>query len=405
MAARGRSNQGATRPVRRILLLAYAGSLAAITGVQLITPALPAIQRAFALSDVEIGLVTSLFLLPGVLLAAPIGLITDRVGRRAVYCTAMVLMGGGGVMLLLVHDVRLFFAVRVLQGVAFAALLPVTATLIGDVVRGREQVRAQGRRNIAMAMGDAGLPLVGGALVLMAWYAPFAVQVLALPLAVAGWKLIGDRDRSLRHRPDLRALGRLLRSSVAVAIQVAGVLRFLFKFALLSYLPILLDGRGAAPLVIAVSLAALAVAGIVSASGAPAIVGRIRPSVLVMACLATMGGTMAAIALVPSLAITISALVVFGFADVLYAVLQNATMVSVVSDQHRASFVAAIGAVRNFGKFIAPTVVGALLLGVQLEHAFLILAGVALFAVPTGLAFRTVDDELRHGEMDGESLT
>lgn len=381
---------------RRILLLAYAGSVAALTGVQLAAPALPAIKRALELTDPQVGLVTSLFLLPGVILTVPIGLLTDRFGRRVVFCTALALMGAGGVVLLFVHDLVIFFAVRVVQGIAFAALLPTTITLIGDVARDREQVRAQGRRNLAMAIGDTTLPLIGGALVGIAWFAPFAVQILSIPLAIAGWKLIGEYTTAQRRsRPSLRSLGRLLRSTIALAIQVAGLLRFLFTFALLSYLPILLDREGASTFLISISLSAIAAAGIVSAWVSPAIVARVKPSVVVATGLVVVGVTTATVALAPHPFIVIPAMLLYGFASVLYGVILNAAMVTAVSDETRASFVAAIAAVRNFGKFAAPTIVGILLLGMSLQHAFLLLAGVALVAAPIALPFRAIDEPLQ----------
>lgn len=381
--------------VRRVLRLAYAGSVTALTGVQLIAPALPAIKRELDLTDPQVGLVTSLFLLPGVVLTMPIGLLTDRFGRRVVFCGALVLMGAGGAVLLLVHDVVVFFGVRLVQGVAFAALLPTTITLIGDVARDRGQVRAQGRRNLAMATGDTVLPLIGGALVAVAWFAPFAVQLVAIPLAIAGWKIIGPITTRHRSRPSLRSLGRLLRSTLALAIQFGGLLRFLFTFALLSYLPILLDRQGASTFLVSVSVSAIAAAGIVSAWVAPVIVSRIKPSVIVAAALIVMGLAMATTALAPSAAVAIPAMLLYGFGSVLFGVIMNAAMVTAVSDDERASFVAAVATVRNFGKFAAPTAIGVLLLSMSLQNAFLLLSGVALVASTIALPYRAVDDALQ----------
>lgn len=380
---------------RRILLLAYAGSVAALTGVQLIAPALPAIKQALELTDPQVGLVTSLFLLPGVLLTVPIGLLTDRVGRRVVFCTAQALMGTGGIVLLFAHDLATFFAIRIVQGIAFAAILPTTITLIGDVAREGDQVRAQGRRNLAMAIGDTTLPLIGGALVTIAWFAPFAVQVLSIPLAVAGWRLIGEATAHRRGGVGLRSLGRLLRTAIAIAIQLAGLLRFLFTFALLSYLPILLDRAGTSTFLISISVAAIAAAGIVSAWVSPAIVARIKPSVVVATGFVVVGATFATVALASNPIVVVPAMLIYGFASVLYGIILNAAMVTAVSDAQRASFVAAVGAVRNVGKFAAPTVVGILLLVMPLQQVFLLLAGVGLLAVPLALPFRAVDDLLQ----------
>ena len=55
--------------------MAILASGAALTGIQLILPALPVMQRDLGLSDSQIGLVTSAYLLPSVLFAFPAGLL------------------------------------------------------------------------------------------------------------------------------------------------------------------------------------------------------------------------------------------------------------------------------------------------------------------------------------------
>ena len=48
------------------------------------------------------------------------------------------------------------------QGAAFAAVHPLSITLIGDVRSGGDQVTAQGLRFVALAISDATLPVIGG---------------------------------------------------------------------------------------------------------------------------------------------------------------------------------------------------------------------------------------------------
>lgn len=395
MVASPRETRDGQTYVQYVLSLAYAGSVMAMTGIQLLTPALPAIKEALLLSGAQVGLVTSLYLLPGVVLTAPIGFLADRVGRRPVFSGALLLLGACGIVLLVVHNVQIFFAVRVIQGIAFAALLPITATMIGDVVNGREQVRAQAHRNIAMELGAAIMPFIGGLLVGIAWFAPFGVQLLSLPLAIVGWRVISPRDASERHAGNVRAVLKILRTSTAVALQIVGLVRFLLWFGMISYLPILLGERGAGPMFIAVTLAAPAFAGVISAALVPRILSRIRPSTVIMSCMAVNGLTIAVIATVPSLKVAVVAMLIFGVADTFSAVLQSSVMVAYVDGKHRASFVSAIGAVRNFGKFLAPTLIGGAMFLMSLSEAFLVLAGLATLAIPAAVKFRPIDGVLR----------
>ena len=111
-----------------------------LTGIQPILPALPEMQRELGLSDSEISLVTSMYFLPSVLLAFPTGLLADRFGRRSVFVVSLVVFGLCGLALSFTRSFAAICAVRALQGSAFAAVHPLSITMIGDARSGAEQV-------------------------------------------------------------------------------------------------------------------------------------------------------------------------------------------------------------------------------------------------------------------------
>lgn len=385
----------ALRDPRRVVMFSYAGAIAALTGVQLMSPALPAIRDALGLSDSEIAWFTSLFLLPGVFFAIPMGMVADRWGRRIPFCGSLVAMGLGGILLFVVHDPVVMFTGRLLQGIAFATLLPMSITIIGDVTQGAATVRALGYRSVAIASSEVVQPLIGGALVGLAWFAPFAVQVVALPLAVVGWFLLGPDGGGGRMPVRLRDLASLMASRLALALQLAGFLRFMFKFSVWGYLPILLAARDLSPFVISTVLSVLSLSNVIAAWSAERTVRRVGVLPVAWSCLVAIAVAYVGIATSETLTVVFVGAVLLGWTDGLYGVTQDAVMTVAVPGHARASFVAATGTVRNLGKFAGPAVSGVLLLVMSLEWVYVTFGLVALAAIPATIPLRAADAQLR----------
>ncbi len=68
-------------------------TLMAILGVSSIIPALPDIIDGLSISPIEIGLVISVFTLPGVLFSPLVGILADRVGRKVILVPALFMFG------------------------------------------------------------------------------------------------------------------------------------------------------------------------------------------------------------------------------------------------------------------------------------------------------------------------
>ena len=386
----------ARRGVRRSLLLAHACGAVVLGGVQGIVPALPEMQRVLALSDAQVGLVNSVYLFPSVVLAIPAGFLMDRIGRRRVFVGALTIFGVSGLALLFVTSLPLFLVLRALQGIGFAAALPLSVTLVGDLLSGLAQVREQGVRMLFLTGSDVALALLGGALVSVSWHAPFLLHLLALPVALAGWRYL--EVPIARPHPETRLgvgdLAGLLRTRLAAALQALGLLRFFFKFALLAYSPVLLSGRGWSAGAIAVGLAATAAAATVAAYASRWVTVRWRgTSVLVAGLVATAVG-FTVLASTSSDVVAAVCLVVLGLSEGTLGVISNAMILEGVTATQRAVFVSTAAAFKNLGKFGAPAILGVAVLAVSLSNAFVLVGAVAAATILMVPSLRPLDARL-----------
>ena len=371
--------------------LVYAGLFVAQTGIQLIAPSLPAMRDAFGITDAQLALVTSVYLLPAALAAIPAGILADRIGRRRVFGWSMLALGTCGLALQFATDsFPLFLAIRFVQGTAFAGMMPLTMTILGDAFSGPALIRAHGRRTVANHVSDGSLPILGGLIVAFGWQAPWLGQLVAIPFGVLVLVLLTDpeflSDGSSRRVP-LSEMFSEFKTLPIIALQFLGFLRMFLKFGIVTFIPLLLvDHRD-----LSLALAGVVVGTAALVSALPAMVigvtgGSARPARQVLVAIAVAGAGLLALAHVTTTPLLLAAAVTFGMADGLAGVYINAFVSSATGDEQRGRFTAATGAIRNFAKFLAPTVLGALTLVGSLVLWFSVIAVLttasAMLAVP-----------------------
>jgi ACDE family multidrug resistance protein len=186
-------------------------------------------------------------MLPAVIFAVPLGYAADRYGRRRVFVSMALLYSVAGAGQAFLEDYWALLALRFLQGIGFGALMPLSMTLIGDALRGAAQVRAQSHRQVGMALGEFVLPLVGAALATVSWQLALGAQGFLLPLALVGLLVLTDTRSEAVQTGYARELQVAVAQPGMPGVLTAGFLRFVCKFALVAYLPLLLVDGGASP--------------------------------------------------------------------------------------------------------------------------------------------------------------
>ena len=379
--------------------MAHLGGMAVITGVQLISPALPALAERFALSESEVSLVISVYLVPATLASVPAGLLADRFGRRWIFGGGLCLFGLAGLILPLVAQSSFggLLVVRFLQGLGFAPAFPLTITILGDLYRGPTLVSAQGRRSVLMSMADGGYPILGGVLVGISWLGPWYLQAVALPIGLL--VLISFRDWVPKGRKGrmegLRWLARSMRLKGTMSLHYVGFLRFFVKFSLLSYLPLLLvisRGMDAAGAGLILGTAALCGTLGAAISGALARVGA--ASRWVMLGILIQGVTLVVMALVGDIWILMAVAFVYGLADGVLGTFINSYLAAATDPEHRASLVATNGAIKNLGKLLAPILLGLAVLAIPLPTALVMVAVVTALSAPAAGSLRAYDSRI-----------
>ena len=388
--------------------MAHLGGMAVLSGVQLVSPALPALAERFVLSESELSLVVSVYLIPATLASIPAGMLADRYGRRWVFGGGLCLFGLASLLLPLVASSSFgaLLAMRFLQGLGFAPAFPLTITILGDLYRGRALVKAQGRRVVILHVADGGYPILGGMLVGLSWLAPWYLQAVSLPVGLLvlftfrDWVSPGGRD----GMGAVRWLWRSVRLKGAFALHYVGFVRFFVKYSLLSYLPLLLVGsRGMTAAEVGLMLGVASLCGIPGAAGS-GLLARLGPaSRWLVLGMVVQGLVVAFMAFGSGIWILMTAAVAYGVADGILGTFVNSYLASITAPEHRASLVAANGAIKNLGKLAAPVLMGFLVLVAPISTGFAGVAMLGVISAPAAASLRVYDSRIsRRLNLEGD---
>jgi len=143
----------------------------------------------FALSFAALGTLIGLYLLPGIGVALPSGLLAQRYGDKRMACVGLFAMALGGLLMGLANDVWLLTAGRVLSGSGAVILNVLVTKMVTDWFAGAEITTAFGILVVSWPLGIALAlvllpPLAAAAGWQSAMFAPAAASALALALVV-----------------------------------------------------------------------------------------------------------------------------------------------------------------------------------------------------------------------------
>lgn len=165
-----------------LLSAVICGTLAATV----IGPILPAMQQHFqSVSGIAtlVPVVVTLPMLVFAVLAVAIGWASDRVGRKNVLVASLLLYAAAGTAPLYLNSIYLILISRALVGVAEAAAMTCSTTLIGDYFTGAQREKYISLQTTFASISAFVFNLVGGTLGAHGWRTPFAVYALTLLIA------------------------------------------------------------------------------------------------------------------------------------------------------------------------------------------------------------------------------
>lgn len=179
-----------------IALLALCSAMGPMC-VNLFLPALPEIQRFFAVPIAAAQTTISAYLLAfavSILIAGPLA---DRYGRRRIMIGGMLIFTCGSAICALAPSLQMLVLGRVVQAIGAAGGITVSRAIAGDLYHGEELARRLALLTMAMMLGTTIAPLIGGELVVnFGWHSAFLVLVVLGSAAALACHILLPETRS-----------------------------------------------------------------------------------------------------------------------------------------------------------------------------------------------------------------
>jgi ACDE family multidrug resistance protein len=363
------------------LAIAFATSVAAVSGATLLYPVLPVLAADLKVDEAQIGLTMAAFTAPAIVLAPLFGILADLYGRRWLLIFGLAVFGIAGSAVALAPSYDGVLILRAIQGIGASALLPLTIVLISDILPDEQEIQGQGIKVALDRVGMIVLPLLGGALAILSWRAAFSPFLLIVLLALAAYLWMPETGRpgedSLKQY--LARTSRAIREPRLTLAFATGFLRFFLDYGLYTYLPIIVALRyGASPAVIGLLIAVSAVGSIVTALGIGRVYGRIATeTLLAWAFLASAIGVGLPAVGAPLWLIAIGMLL-FGLGNGLISPLQKSLMTRRTPPALRGGVIAVDRVIQQVAKSAAPALLGLLLLVAPLEALFWVMVAMSV---------------------------
>jgi MFS family permease len=350
----------------------------------------------------DLGLIGLAEFLPLPLLALPAGQLADRLSRRIALgiATVVSLVDAAGLLLVTLFAPRLlwaFVALAIVSGVALAIGSPAARAMAPELVEPELLSSGMALRSIATQVGVVAGPALGGLLFAIrpevVYVAAFGFFLVALGCTVAlhragGWVPSGDEPPGLEHllggirflRRSRIVLGAILLDLFAVLFGGAVALLPVFAKTILHTGPIGLGVLRSAP-----AVGALAAGAMLTRSHSA---GKAGPTLL--AVVALFGASMIVFGLSRSFLLSLCALAVSGFADMISVNIRSTTVALATPDELRGRvnavemvFISASNQLGAFESGLAAALIGTVPAVVVGGAATIVVAGLWLKLFPS----------------------
>jgi MFS transporter, ACDE family, multidrug resistance protein len=377
------------KDVRRVykdhnLHVLWGVTLMAVLGTSSVTPAFPTIVRELGVSSGQVGLLITVFTLPGIVMTPVLGVLSDRYGRKKILVPALLLFGLAGGACAFARSFDLLLTLRFFQGMGAAALGTLNVTVIGDIYDGRERSAALGYNSSVLSIGTASYPAIGGLLATFGWFYPFALPFLAIPIGMI--VLFSLKNPEPRNDDTLKdyfgSVWENLRNREVVGLIGTSLLTFIVLFGpQISYLPILMNARFDAPsYVIGAVLSSASLTTALTSTQLGLLTGRFPEKSLLKAAFVLYAIALLAVAFTPSLPLLLFPAVLFGVAQGINLPNVFSLLNAHAPTENRGAFMATNGMSLRAGQTIGPLFMASAAGALGLTGAYLAAAGLALLA-------------------------
>lgn len=377
------------------LRIIFGVTLMGVLGVASITPAFPRIITDLGIQPRDVGLLITVFTLPGIFLSPFLGVLADRYGRKRILVPSLVLFALAGGSCGLTRDFTLLLMARFFQGVGGASLAALSSTVIGDLYEGQARAAAMGYNASVLSVGTATYPAIGGTLALLGWHYPFFLPLLALPVA---YLILFHMDNPEPVRRQglaeyLRGAMAILRNRNVLGVFVVSVATFIILYgSLLTYFPLLAAGRfSASTMIIGLIMSCMSLTTGLTSTQMGRLSGRFTEKNLIKVSFLLYAVALALIPFTPAIGSCLLPMVIFGLGHGMNIPSIMSLMAGYAPMEHRGILMSVNGTVLRLGQTLGPLVMGLAFARWGIAGPFL--SGAVLSLVVFGAAVTIVKGE------------
>ena len=354
----GEEGSVATERELQVVVIATA---ATVTGVFVVSPIVSQLSGPFGVTDAQAGQLVTAFVAPSIVLVPAMGMLADRMGRKPILVTGLLVFGVAGAAIAAVPSFPVVMGLRAIQGIGYAAIIPVTVAMLGDLYSGEREATAQGLRVAGIQAVNLVSPPLAGVLVLASWRYPFLLYALAVLIAAWAWVALPDVEPA--GATSIRAYAADLASSLArpamAMVMLTFAVRFVLTFAFFAYVSVLVGA--------ALGGSAVASGLLVSGYGLVSLVastqvGRMTSAwdivLVTLAGFVIAGIGMTLMGAVPSTAGLVVGAVLLGFGGGVTGPVQKSLVTQYVPASKRAGAVSSSVVLQSVGQAVGPLLMG-----------------------------------------------
>ncbi|HYX08142.1 MAG TPA: MFS transporter [Bacteroidales bacterium] len=344
------------------LYIIFMITLLAVMGVASITPAFPEMIRFFHITSKQVGWLIVVFTLPGIALTPVMGVLADRLGRKAILIPSLFVFGLAGFACTFMRTFEHLLILRFIQGIGAATLGSLNITLIGDLYAGPRRASAMGYNASVLSIGTAAYPAIGGAIAMFGWFYPFVLPLLAVPAGIV--VILGlknpEPQRGVELKAYLKSAWKNINQQSVWGLFIANIVVFIMLYgSLLTYFPMLLEKvLHANSLNIGLAMSAMSLSTAIVSSQLGRLRKKFESKTLLFASFIIYAAALLFIPLSHSWSMIFASVVLFGIAHGMNIPNIQTMLVGYAPMKERAAFMSINSMVLRIGQTLGPLVIG-----------------------------------------------
>lgn len=372
-----------------ILLITATATLGSI-----LPPALPGLAAGLGVTEGRVAYVITAFKIPSILIVPVAAVIADTYGRRRVLLPSLLIFAVAGGAMFFLASFSTVLLVALIVGVGWAALFPLTVTLLGDFFEGEWNAAAQGLRVAIIGICIVAVPAATGYLAELRWNYPFLLFFLGLPVFVLVFALLAEpmegrsssRDFATTFTGYTAAIRSQLASPALAILVCGGYTRGFSTYALLTFVPLFaVSVLGASLFEAGLLLSLRGIIYVIVAPFAGTIVARFSRKHVLFVSLLVCAFALLSLPFAAHLRSLGLIVAVHAAGDAMFDPVNKGTVTTMARREYRAGIVNALYVLKRIGQASSPAVCGMVLVMFGYHELFIaagtfVIAYLVLFA-------------------------